>query len=137
MIGKPETVIAWRRAEFRLLRRMNAYAERVIGTFRRECFDQVIVRNEAHARGIRSELTDGCSKDPTPLARTRHAPPPAGDLAAGATPSGPGSPRQRQAYVPVTVSARHRSSRLGCATITVQETEDGTGGGTTYGTVTA
>jgi hypothetical protein len=35
---------------------MNASAERVIGTLRRECFDHMIVLNEGHARRLLGEF---------------------------------------------------------------------------------
>jgi transposase InsO family protein len=41
--------------------RANAIAERVVGTLRRECFDHVIVVNEAHLRAL---LADFLAYDP-------------------------------------------------------------------------
>jgi len=48
-------------SEKRLLRRspwQNAYAERVIGSIRRECLDHVVVIGERHLRGILSAYVD-------------------------------------------------------------------------------
>jgi Integrase core domain len=42
LIVKPETVIAWQ----------NAYAERFIGSLRRECLDHIIIFNEASLKRI-------------------------------------------------------------------------------------
>ena len=35
---------------------VNAVAERVIGTLRRECFDHVIARDEQHLRSVLTEF---------------------------------------------------------------------------------
>lgn len=47
---------------------MNAYAERVIGTLRRECFDHVIVWNEAHVSRLLREFVTWYNRDRTHLA---------------------------------------------------------------------
>lgn len=41
----------------------NAYVERVVGTFRRECFDHVIVLNEAHASRLLGEFVEYHNND--------------------------------------------------------------------------
>ena len=41
----------------------NSIAERVIGTFRRECFDHVIVRNESHLRRLLREYVQFYNDD--------------------------------------------------------------------------
>jgi transposase InsO family protein len=46
----------------------NGYAERVIGTIRRECLDHVIVWNEAHLRAILSDYADDFNASRTHLA---------------------------------------------------------------------
>jgi putative transposase len=38
--------------------RQNAYAERVIGSIRRECLDHVIIFNEKHLRKVLEEYVD-------------------------------------------------------------------------------
>jgi hypothetical protein len=43
--------------------RMNAFAERVIGTLRRECFDYLIVLNERHAQRLLAEFRHWYNQD--------------------------------------------------------------------------
>jgi uroporphyrinogen-III synthase len=42
---------------------MNCYAERLIGTLRRELFDHVIVTSERHARRLLREFQVWCNED--------------------------------------------------------------------------
>jgi hypothetical protein len=53
---------------------MNAFAERVIGTLRRECFDHVIVLTEQHARHLLGEFRDWYNQDRVHLALGKDAP---------------------------------------------------------------
>ena len=53
---------------------MNAFAERVIGTLRRECFDHVIVLTEQHARRLLGEFRDWYNHDRVHLALGKDAP---------------------------------------------------------------
>jgi len=53
---------------------MNAFAERVIGTLRRECFDHMIVLNERHARRLLGEFRDWYNRDRVHLALGKDAP---------------------------------------------------------------
>ena len=55
---------------------MNAFAERLIGTLRRECFDHIIVLNEQHARRLLAEFRDWYNQDRVHLALTKDAPVP-------------------------------------------------------------
>jgi transposase InsO family protein len=52
----------------------NGYAERVIGTIRRECLDHVIVWNETHLRALLSEFADYYNAHRTHLALEKDAP---------------------------------------------------------------
>jgi len=52
----------------------NAFAERLIGTLRRECFDHVIVLTEQHARRLLGEFRDWYNEDRVHLALGRDAP---------------------------------------------------------------
>jgi transposase InsO family protein len=54
--------------------RMNAFAERVIGTLRRECFDHLIVLSERHAQHLLAEFRDGYNEDRVHLALGKDAP---------------------------------------------------------------
>ncbi len=54
--------------------RMNAFAERLIGTLRRECFDHIIVLNEQHARRLLAEFRDWYNQDRVHLALGKDAP---------------------------------------------------------------
>lgn len=53
---------------------MNAFAERLIGTLRRECFDHMIVLNEGHARRLLVEFRDWYNHDRVHLALQKDAP---------------------------------------------------------------
>ena len=53
---------------------MNAFAERVLGTLRRECFDHVMVLNERHARRLLGEFRDWYNQDRVDLALRKDAP---------------------------------------------------------------
>jgi putative transposase len=52
----------------------NAYAERVIGSIRRECLDHVIVIGEQHLREILSKYMDYYNRTRTHLSLTKDAP---------------------------------------------------------------
>ena len=54
--------------------RMNCYAERLIGTIRRELFDHVIVSNEHHARRLLQEFQAWYNEDRLHLALEKDAP---------------------------------------------------------------
>ena len=54
--------------------RMNCYAERLIGTIRRELFDHVIVSSERHARRLLLEFQVWQNEDRLHLAREKDAP---------------------------------------------------------------
>jgi putative transposase len=53
---------------------MNAFAERVIGTLRRECFDRMIVLNEGHARRLLGEFRNWYNQDRVHLALGKDVP---------------------------------------------------------------
>ena len=53
---------------------MNAFAERLIGTLRRECFDHVIVLNQRHAQRLLAEFRDWYNQDRLHLALGKDAP---------------------------------------------------------------
>jgi len=53
---------------------MNAFAERMIGTLRRECFDHVIVLTEQHARRLLGEFRSWYNQDRVHLALAKDAP---------------------------------------------------------------
>jgi transposase InsO family protein len=53
---------------------MNTFAERVIGTLRRECFDHLIVLNERHALRLLREFRDWYNRDRVHLALGKDAP---------------------------------------------------------------
>jgi len=53
---------------------MNAFAERMIGTLRRECFDHVIVLKEQHARRLLGEFREWYNQDRVHLALGKDAP---------------------------------------------------------------
>jgi putative transposase len=53
---------------------MNAFAERMIGTLRRECFDHVIVLTEQHARRLLGEFREWYNQDRVHLALGKDAP---------------------------------------------------------------
>jgi len=53
---------------------MNAFAERLIGTRRRECFDRVIVLNQWHAQRLLGEFRDWYNQDGVHLALGKDAP---------------------------------------------------------------
>jgi putative transposase len=50
---------------------MNAFAEPVIGTLRRECFDHLIVLNERHAQRLLGEFRDFYNHDRVGILDTR------------------------------------------------------------------
>jgi transposase InsO family protein len=52
----------------------NAYAERVIGSIRRECLDHVIVIGERHLREILSKYVDYYNRSRTHLSLTKDTP---------------------------------------------------------------
>src|SRR2546422_4025141 len=54
----------------------NAYAERVIGSIRRECLDYIVVIGERHLRGIQSNYVDYYNETRTHLALAKDAPEP-------------------------------------------------------------
>jgi putative transposase len=54
----------------------NAYAERVIGSIRRECLDHVVVIGERHLREILSKYVDYYNRTRTHLSLTKDAPEP-------------------------------------------------------------
>jgi len=54
----------------------NAYAERVIGSIRRECLDYIVVIGERHLRGILSNYVDYYNEPRTHLALAKDAPEP-------------------------------------------------------------
>jgi len=54
----------------------NAYAERVIGSIRRECLDHVVVIGERHLRGILSQYVDYYNGTRTHLSLAKDAPDP-------------------------------------------------------------
>ena len=54
----------------------NAYAERVIGSIRRECLDHVIILGEDHLRRILSDYTEYYNHVRTHLSLKRNAPVP-------------------------------------------------------------
>jgi transposase InsO family protein len=53
---------------------MNAFAERVIGTLRRECFDHLIVLSERHAHRLLAQFRDWYNQDRVHLALGNDAP---------------------------------------------------------------
>jgi putative transposase len=53
---------------------MNAFAERVIGTLRRECFDHLIVLSERHAQRLLAQFRDWYNQDRVHLALGKDAP---------------------------------------------------------------
>src|SRR5256885_9903467 len=69
-LGIREAVIAPRSP------RENAYAERVIGSIRRECLDHVVVIGERHLRQILSKYVDYYNRTRTHLALAKDAPEP-------------------------------------------------------------
>jgi putative transposase len=70
MLDIRETVIAPRSPW------QNAYAERVIGSIRRECLDHIAVIGERHLRGILSNYVDYYNETRTHLALAKDAPEP-------------------------------------------------------------
>jgi putative transposase len=52
----------------------NAYAERVIGSIRRECLDHIIVIGERHLRGILSKYVGYYNRTRTHLALSKDPP---------------------------------------------------------------
>ena len=54
----------------------NAYAERVIGSIRRECLDHVVVLSERHLRAILSKYVDYYNRTRTHLSLTKDSPEP-------------------------------------------------------------
>ena len=70
MLDMQEAVIAPRSP------RQNAYAERVIGSMRRECLDHVVVIGERHLREILSKYVDYYNGTRTHLSLSKDAPKP-------------------------------------------------------------
>ena len=68
MLDIRETVIASRSPW------QNAYAERVIGSLRRECLDHVVVVGERHLLGILSKYVDYYNRTRTHLSLAKDAP---------------------------------------------------------------
>src|SRR5947207_14774521 len=54
----------------------NAYAERVVGSIRRECLDHIVVLGERHLRGILSNYVDYYNETRTHSALAKDAPEP-------------------------------------------------------------
>jgi len=54
----------------------NGYVERLLGSFRRECLDHVIVLNETHLRGILQEYVRYYNTQRTHLAISKDSPEP-------------------------------------------------------------
>src|SRR5262245_21637632 len=54
----------------------NAYAERVIGSIRRECLEHVVVIGERHLREILAKYVDYYNGTPTHLSLVKDAPEP-------------------------------------------------------------
>ena len=54
----------------------NAYAERVIGSIRRDCLDHMVVMGERHLMGILAEYVDYYNGTRTPLSLAKDAPAP-------------------------------------------------------------
>ena len=52
----------------------NAYVERVIGSIRRECLDQVVIFNERHLRNVLSSYVDYYHRAPTHLSLDKDCP---------------------------------------------------------------
>jgi len=52
----------------------NAYAERVIGSIRRECLDHVVVIGEQHLRDVLARYMDYYNRTRTHLSLTKDAP---------------------------------------------------------------
>ena len=52
----------------------NAYVERVIGSIRRECLDQVVIFNERHLRHVLSSYVDYYHRARTPLSLDKDCP---------------------------------------------------------------
>jgi len=70
MLGLKEAVIAPRSPW------QNAYAERVIGSIRRECLDHIVVIGERHLREILSKYVDYYNGTRTHLSLAKDAPTP-------------------------------------------------------------
>jgi hypothetical protein len=63
-IVKPETVIKWQ----------NGYVERVIGSIKRECLDNIIVMNDDHLRNILNDYVSYYNKYRTHLGIKKDSP---------------------------------------------------------------
>jgi transposase InsO family protein len=63
--------------------RANAVAERMVRTFRNECFDHLIVLNERHLRAVRAEFVRFYNRDRPHRTLGLHPPRPAPRLATG------------------------------------------------------
>ena len=77
-VVQPETILRWHRAGFkaywRWKSRQNGCAERLIGTLRRECLDQVVIFGEMHLRRILSAYAAYYNQARTHLALQKDAP---------------------------------------------------------------
>ena len=67
-VVKPETVLRWHRSW------QNGIAERLIGTLRRECLDQMVICGEAHLRRVLSAYAAYYNQTRTHLALQKDAP---------------------------------------------------------------
>lgn len=54
--------------------RANAYAERFVGTIRRECLDRLLIVNEQHLRGVLTEMADHYNEHRPHQSRGQQAP---------------------------------------------------------------
>jgi len=74
-VVQPETVLRWHRAGFKMFWPwQNGCAERLMGTLRRECLDQIIIFGEAHLRWVLSAYAAYYNQARTHLALHKDAP---------------------------------------------------------------